>query len=187
MKRNFPLNDLAVTLGVVTAFLFSLIPVFNWLGVGNARWSGILHGAASTFTLLVACFVMHALFSLYRVPEAALPKLIGRLSVLNGIVLLSIITGNWLYIAYRAPDGAMQWFLMHAPNAHTILMEFKEFISLFPLPLGIAASFILYRFRHSLSDMPEVKHVLAVLIVLLWMCMLAGFVFGIGLAKLRLA
>jgi hypothetical protein len=116
-----------------------------------------------------------------------LPGLMNRLYATNVVVLLSIITGNWLYIAYRAPDGAMQWFLTYAPNAHYIVMEFKEFVSLFPLPLGVAASVILLRYKQDIAEQPEIRNTVAVLLTLMWLCLMVGFVFGIGLAKLRLA
>lgn len=76
--------------------------------------------------------------------------------------------------------------MYHSPEVHLILMEYKEFVSLYPLPLGVAAGFLLRRFRHTLEPGSAVSGIIALLITLFWICLLIGFAFGIGLTKLRM-
>lgn len=57
-------------------------------------------------------------------------------------------------------------------------MEWKEFVSLFPLPLGVVAGFILRRFEHN----KEAGSVVLLLIALLWLCLVTG----LGLTTLHL-
>ena len=65
-------------------------------------------------------------------------------------------------------------------------MEYKEFVSLYPLPLGIAAAVLLRRFRHALEPGSAASGIIALLITLFWICLLIGFVLGISLARLRM-
>lgn len=187
MKRLLDAKDLAVTQACVTALLFLLIPLFNLLDMGSYRLSSVLHGLGATLTIIFSSRTAHLVFPLLRNQKGAGSKLEMYLWMMNALVLLSIIFGNWLYIAYRTPDGAQQWFLYHNPSVHMVVMEFKEFISLFPLPLGVAAAYILRRFSNQLTDNPAIASIVALLVTLAWICLLIGFVFGIGLVKLKAA
>lgn len=181
----FNARDLAVAQGVAAALLFLSIPCFTWLGLGTRQTIGALHGLASMLTVIVSTFLLHLAYPLLRGREEAAKRLTGPLWITNLLTLLSVVFGNWLYIGYRAHDGAQQWFLANSPAAHTVLMEYKEFVSLFPLPLGVAAAFLLWRHRADLHE-SGVGQVAAMLITLLWVCLLIGLALGLGLAKLKL-
>lgn len=185
MKQMFNARDLAVAQGVAAALLFLSIPCFTWLGLGTRQTIGALHGLASMLTVIVSAFLLHLTYPLLRGREEAAKRLIGPLWITNLLTLLSVIFGNWLYIGYRAHDGVQQWYLANAPAAHTVVMEYKEFVSLFPLPLGLAAAFLLWRYREDLHG-SGVAHVVTMLITLLWICLLIGLATGLGLAKLKL-
>jgi hypothetical protein len=186
MKPIFNTRDLAATQGIMAAFFFLLIPVFNLFGLSTHKLDSILHGLGATLTVIISCFVLHALFPFLRGKEGSVKKLELSLWITNILILLTIIIGNWLYMGYRAPDGAQQWFLYNAPLGHLVMMEFKEFTSLFPLPLGVAGSFLLWRFKRDIETVKGVSSVIALLVTLMWLFLLLGFVFGIGITKLKI-
>ena len=186
MKPMFSIRDLAVTQGIMAALFFLLIPLFNLFGLSNHKLNSVLHGLGATLTVLLSCYVLHALYPFLRGKEGAERKLEFLLWIVNILTLLTIIFGNWIYMGYRAPDGAQQWFLYNAPLGHLVIMEFKEFASLFPLPLGMAASFLMWRFRNYFDKVHGVSSVIALLVTLMWIFLLIGFVFGLGISKLKI-
>lgn len=181
MKLFSGSRDMAVTQASVTALLFLIIPLFHLMGYQSPKLPYILHGLASSLTLILSCSTLHAAYVFHRIHRSTSP-LNWFIWSTNIAVLLGIITGNWLYMVYRAPDSRMQWFLYHAPPAHTVVMEFKEFVVLFPLPLGIAAGLLLYRFRFCMKEADQLPSLIMLLITMMWFCLVIGFVTGIGLA-----
>ncbi|CAI6083277.1 hypothetical protein [Cohnella sp. JJ-181] len=186
MKSIFTARDLAVTQASVAALLFISIPLFNVLGFSNHKLEAILHGLGATVTVIMSCQVLHLTYPMLRGKKGAAVTLEWALWLTNLMVLITIILGNWLYIPYRGPDGPQQWLMYHSPEVHLIVMEYKEFVSLYPLPLGIAAAVLLRRFRHALEAGSAVGGIVAFLITLFWICLLIGLVCGIGLTKLRM-
>jgi len=182
-KSAWNLKDLAIMQAGVTALLFLSIPLLNLIGPGVNKWPAVLHGLASTLTLIFGCQALHGIYPLLRSKEGSAGKLERKLWMLNGLILLAIIFGNWLYIAYRAPDGLQQWELFYNPSMHLVAMEFKEFVALFALPTGVAAAFLLHRFRYALHLDPWISGAVAMLVSLSWICLLIGFVLGIAITK----
>ncbi|QRG66541.1 hypothetical protein [Brevibacillus choshinensis] len=181
MKGLFRTRDLAVTQACVTAFLFLLIPLVHLLDKGFYWLQGLLHGLSATMTVMLGCWTFHVAFMKLGRGKEGGSGLERLLWLTNLLVLLAIISGNWLYMGYRSPDGPQSWLLAHTPLAHNIVMEWKEFVSLFPLPLGVAAGFILRRFGNN----KEIGQIVLLLIALLWLCLMVGLVTGIGLITLH--
>lgn len=186
MKSNFYSRDFAVTQGCVAALFFLMIPLFNLMGISSFPLQSVLHGLGATMTVMVSCYSLHLIYPLLQGKEGSAKKLERILWITNLLVLATIVSANWLYIGYRAPDGVQQWLLYHLPMGHAVFMEFKEFVALFPLPLGVAAAWILRRFREQLSENRGIASVIGILVTLMWICLMIGFVLGIGLAKLRM-
>ncbi|WP_115994874.1 hypothetical protein [Cohnella lupini] len=186
MKTFFTAKEFAITQASVAALLFLSIPLFNALGVSNHKLMAILHGLGATITVILSCQTIHLVYPMLRGKKGAATKLELMLWLTNLLVLLTIIFGNWLYIAYRAPDGPQEWLMYYNPPLHSIMMEFKEFVALYPLPLGIGAAFLLRRFRHNLVPGSAASSIVALLVTLFWICLLIGFVLGFGLAKLKM-
>lgn len=182
-KPIWHLKDLAFMQAGVTALLFLTIPILNLVGPGGNKWPGVLHGLGSTLTLIFGLQALHQIYPLLRGKEGSAEKLERTLWMLNGLVLLAIIFGNWLYIAYRAPDGLQQWELFYNPSMHLVAMEFKEFVALFALPMGVSAAFILRRFRDAMHLDHAISGAVAILVSLTWFCLLIGFVLGIAITK----
>ena len=186
MRSLFTERDFAVTQASIAALLFLSIPLFNVIGLSNHKLMAVLHGLGATVTVIMSCQTIHLIYPMLRGKKGAAASLEWSLWLTNLMVLLTIVFGNWLYIAYRAPDGPQEWLLYHSPAVHYIVMEYKEFVSLYPLPLGIAAAVLLRRFRHALEPGSAASGIIALLITLFWICLLIGFVLGIGLARLRM-
>jgi hypothetical protein len=184
MKPYLNLRDWAVTQAAVAVVLFLLVPLFNMFGATSYPWASVLHGLGATITVLLGCQAIHRTYPLLRGKAGSAARLELLLWTTSVLVLLTIILGNWLYIGYRQPDGGQQWLMYHEPAGHMIAMEYKEFVSLFPLPLGIAAAWLLRRYRTTAESHPGIASVVALLVTLLWICLLIGLVFGLGITKL---
>jgi hypothetical protein len=103
-------------------------------------------------------------------------------TVLN---FLGVVSGNWMYMRYRGEGGAKDWILAHTPTFHNVMMEFKEFISLFPFPLMLAVTFMLFYYGDAIAEQREVLNFIGILILIAWLFLLLGFVAGLTLAKLH--
>ncbi|SFL37559.1 hypothetical protein SAMN03159341_105340 [Paenibacillus sp. 1_12] len=184
MKIGPQFRDLAVAQGFIAIILFLLIPLANAFGGPSAnRMAGILHGVGASMTLLVATYTWHAYYMYVRGVQGARLKLELRLLVTNILVLLTVIIGNWLYIGYQSPEGASEWFKLHLPFGHWVVMEYKEFVSLLTIPCGITAAVFLRRFASSGDGRQEIRYAVGVLLSMMWLCLLIGFVFGLVLSK----
>ncbi|NBI29956.1 hypothetical protein [Chengkuizengella marina] len=187
MKPIISARDLAVTQAGFAALLFILMPILHWVDDSQYKWLSIFHGVGATLTVLASCYMLHLIYPLLRGKAGTVKRLKFILWLVNILTLASIITANWLYIGYRAPDGARQWFIYHHPSIHLILMEYKEFVALFPLPLGIGALWILHRFGKQMeqSTNTTISSVIAILLTLMWVCLIIGFVFGLAMVKIK--
>ncbi|MGM7684556.1 hypothetical protein ACSVDA_20755 [Cytobacillus sp. Hm23] len=187
MKPVFSARDLAVTQAGVAALLFLIMPILHLIDNSQYKWLSVLHGVGATLTILVSCYMLHLLYPLLRRRADAVKRLKFILTIVNTLIAATIITANWLYIGYRAPDGARQWFIYHQPSIHLILMEYKEFVGLFPLPLGIGALWILHRFGKQMEHTSNnlISSTIAVILTLMWICLIIGFVFGITMVKIK--
>jgi hypothetical protein len=184
MKISPQFRDLAVAQGFIAVVLFLLIPLANVFGGSGAhRLAGVLHGVGASMTLLVATYTWHAYYNYARGIKGARVKLEWRLLVTNVLVLLTVIIGNWLYIGYQAPEGASEWFKLHLPFGHWVVMEYKEFVALMTIPFGIVAAVLIRRFAGSDEKRPEIRYAVGVLLTMMWLCLLIGFVFGLVLSK----
>ncbi len=100
------------------------------------------------------------------------------------LAFLAAVTGNWIYIAYRGPGGPREFFKGNFPEIHEIFFEFKEFIGLFPLPIAVAATFILWKYRDSLPVDEHIRNAVGVMIAVAWTVLMITFVLGAAITKL---
>jgi hypothetical protein len=87
-------------------------------------------------------------------PLPGLAAFHGALQSFSGLATSNDSDGDAHYIPYRAntPDSPRSYFLEHMPEVHKVFFEFKEFTALFPLPLSVAASFILWRYGRQILE-----------------------------------
>jgi hypothetical protein len=145
-----------------------------------------VHGISTISALVVATYMTHRGYFLLRGAKpnyASLRKWTLASTILN---LLAAISGNWIYMRYRGEGGPKEWILKSAvPDFHNVLMEFKEFVSLFPFPLMVIVSFALFYYKDSLQSRHDIKQYLGIVIMAAWFFLMIGFTAGLVLAKLR--
>jgi hypothetical protein len=97
---------------------------------------------------------------------------------------LAVVSGNMIYIAYRGEGGPREFFKGNFPAIHEIFFEFKEFIGLFPLPIAVAATFILWKYKDSLPVDENIRNAVGVMIAVAWTVLMIVFVLGAAITKL---
>jgi len=100
------------------------------------------------------------------------------------LAVLAAVSGNMIYIAYRGADGPREFFKGNFPEIHEIFFEFKEFIGLFPLPIAVAATFILWKYKDSLPVDEKIRNAVGVMIAVAWTILMIVFVLGAAITKL---
>ncbi|KJV06507.1 hypothetical protein [Methylocucumis oryzae] len=144
-----------------------------------------IHGLSAIASVVFATLLTHKVYPLLRGAAMNLDSLRQWVLIATGLNLLGAISGNWIYMRYRGEHGPRDWILEHVPIFHMGLMEFKEFVSLFPFPLLVTASFILFYYRPVVQTRRDVTLFVAIPILLSWFFLVFSFVAGLVLAKLR--
>lgn len=144
-----------------------------------------VHGVSTISALVVGTYMTHRAYFLLRgarINYTSLKKWALASTLLN---LIAAISGNWIYMRYRGENGPRDWILKTIPDFHNILMEFKEFVSLFPFPLMVIVSFALFYYQDNLQSRHDIKQYVGIVIMAAWFFLMLGFVAGLILAKLR--
>ncbi|MEQ1636605.1 MAG: hypothetical protein ABL903_07925 [Methylococcales bacterium] len=151
----------------------------------NYRLQAGLHGISAIASVVTGTYLTHRAYALVRGVHMNYHSL--RLWVLASTVLnfLGAVSGNWIYMRYRGEGGPREWILANAPAFHNYMMEFKEFVTLFPFPLMAAVTFILYYYGEAIHVRRDLTQFVGIVILVSWMFLLLGFVTGLVLAKLR--
>ncbi|MDV2996083.1 MAG: hypothetical protein N4J56_005737 [Chroococcidiopsis sp. SAG 2025] len=176
-------------LSILSAATFLFLPLFNLLHPSPwQRWMGVVHGSAAILATVVAAYTGHLAFPLLRGASKILPQLRTLTFWTTVLALLSIVSGNWAYMRYRAPiGGARAWLQSNSPLVHNVFMEYHEFTVLFTVPLGAACTWILWCYGDSIVDKKNVPVLAATSITLMAIMFFAlgGLVTGIGIAKIH--
>lgn len=155
------------------------------MGPGQYAIRGAIHGTAAGLFMVTSTI---GLFQAYRI-VAGRAWNIAELqvgSVVNAtMALLTILSGNWLYIPYRAAGGPRSYFLEGMPEVHKVFFEFKEFAALFSLPLAVAAAYLLVRYGAQVYHRRGLSTTIAVLLVLSFFYFLVAFGLGAAITKLK--
>jgi hypothetical protein len=144
-----------------------------------------VHGISAISALVVATYMTHRAYFLLRGGRVHYQSL--RNWTLGATVLnfLGAVSGNWIYMRYRGQDGPKEWIMQNAAEFHKVLMEFKEFVSLFPFPLMVIATFTLFFYKDRINLRHDMKQFIAILMMAAWFFLMLGFMSGLILAKLR--
>ena len=155
------------------------------LGPGEHAVRGALHGTCAGLFMVTSTI---GLFQAYRIFAGRIWNVV-ELQVGSAInattALLTILTGNWIYIPYRAPEGPRTHFLQVAPEVHKVFFEFKEFAALFTFPLAVAAAYLLIRYGGELHHRRGLSTVIAALLVQVFFYFVVAFGLGAAITKLR--
>ncbi|MCX7089326.1 MAG: hypothetical protein NTV00_14900 [Methylococcales bacterium] len=144
-----------------------------------------LHGISSISAVVAATYLTHRAYALIRGVHINFKSLRYWTLGATALNFLGAVSGNWIYMRYRGENGPKDWILANAPAFHNYLMEFKEFISLFPFPLMAAVSFILYYYGDAIQVRRDLTQFVGITILVSWLFLLLGFVAGLVLAKLH--
>ncbi|MBV5301612.1 MAG: hypothetical protein J0649_07525 [Methylococcales bacterium] len=143
------------------------------------------HHSSLSKTLVTGTFLTHRAYHLMRGVHINFETLRYWTSAATVFNLLGAISGNWVYMRYRGEGGAKDWILSHIPTFHNVMMEFKEFVSLFPFVLMLSVSFMLFYYGNAIATRRDILNFVGILMLLSWLFLLFGFVAGLTLAKLH--
>ncbi len=169
----------------VALTLLLLLPAANFFYPTDYSLKAGIHGVSAILAIIIGTYLTHRSIPLIKGMHVRLESL--RLWVL-GATLLNLagaISGNWIYMRYRGQEGPRDWILAHVPTFHNVLMEFKEFVSLFPFPLMLVATFTLYYYGMPIQHRRDITRFVGITILISWSFLMLGFVAGLVLAKLR--
>lgn len=180
------LTKILIRLQAGTAlFLLLIISGLDLFFPSQYALKAAVHGISAISAVVVGTFITHRAYFLLRggkINYQSLKNWTVASTVLN---FLGAVSGNWIYMRYRGQDGPREWILKNTPDFHNVLMEFKEFVSLFPFPLMVIASFALFYYQDHLHARHDIKQFIAILMMASWFFLMLGFVAGLTLAKLR--
>lgn len=155
------------------------------LGEGAEAIRGALHGMTAGLFMVTATVGLFQGYRLFAGQARSVAELqVG--SVVNAtLAFLTIISGNWLYIPYRAAGGPRSYFLEHTPEVHKVFFEFKEFAALFTFPLAVCAAFILVWYGGTVLRRRDLRTLVAVLLALVFFYFVVTFGLGAAVTKLK--
>ncbi|NEP14274.1 MAG: hypothetical protein F6K14_29590 [Symploca sp. SIO2C1] len=191
---NFPRQlDIATIcvygLSILSAGLFLFLPLVNLLSPSPwQRSMGSIHGIATLLAVLVITYAGHLAFPLLRGVSKILPQMRTLVFWSTCLSFLAIVSGNWVYMRYRAPlGGARAWLRENTPLVHYIFMEYHEFTVLFTFPLGVACTWILWKYGDSILEKHNRPVLTATCLGLMAMMFFAigGLVSGLNVARMH--
>ncbi|OCR01189.1 hypothetical protein BCD67_17665 [Oscillatoriales cyanobacterium USR001] len=178
-------------LSILSAAMFLFLPFVNLLHPSPwQRWMGTIHGCGSLLATVVAVYMGHLAFPLLRGVGKILPQMRTLTFWSTSISFLAIATGNLAYMRFRAGiefGGASAWLKENSPLTQYIVAEYHELTPLFTLPLGVACTWILWKYGDSILA-KENRPVLAATCVALMAIMfftMGGLVTGLAIAKIK--
>lgn len=176
-------------LSFLSAGLFLFLPLVNLLSPSPwQRYMGAIHGVASLLAVIVIAVAGHMAFPLLRGVKHILPQMRTLVFWSSCLSFLTICSGNWAYMRYRAPDGgARAWLRENTPLVHYLFMEYHEFTVLFTLPLGVACTWILWKYGDSILN-KENRTILTITCIGLMAMMffaIGGLVSGLNVARMH--
>jgi hypothetical protein len=175
-------------LAVIGGFLFLITAPVQAL-LGESAWAAVsgMHGLGAGVFMIGTTVGLYQAYRLYR----GSPLQIGEMQIGSTFTaaasLITILFGNWIYIAYRAKTGPRTYFLENMPAIHEIFFEFKEFVALFTLPIIVGVAFVIWYYGDQLRLRPALRNLVALGLVLVFFYFAAAFGLGAAITKLRAA
>ena len=166
------------------AFIVISSPTNKLLGESAYAIRSALHGlAAGIFMITITVGLFQAFRLWIGVPINVRDFEVGSI-IAAVFCFLTIVSGNWLYIPYRATGGPRSQFLATAPEVHKIFFEFKEFTALFTFPLLITACYVICRYGAHLNRDRQLREIVSLLLVLAFFYFAVAFGLGAAVTKL---
>lgn len=178
-------------LAILSAGLFLFLPLVNILHPSPwQRTLGTIHSFGALLDTIVIAYTTHLAFPLLRGSTKVLPQMRTLTFWSTVITALALLTGNIAYSRYRAAieyGGARAWFKANTPLVHYIGAVFHEFSTLFTLPLGVACTWILWKYGDSILEKQNRPVLTATCVALMGMMFftMGGLVSGLAIAKVH--
>ncbi len=172
---------LTVFLGFVLGFS---APWEDLMGESQFASIATIHGMIATLGVIVGSATGYLGWRLLLGHLKAYRDLRILATISAALAVLAAVSGNMIYIAYRGAGGPREFFKGNFPEIHEIFFEFKEFIGLFPLPIAVAATFILWKYKDSLPVDEKIRNAVGVMIAVAWTILMIVFVLGAAITKL---
>lgn len=185
------ISSLVVVIGILIAVfatvVLSTVPFATILGPSAYAVGAAVHGLTAFVLLVNTTIALYLGWKLFMGRNGDVSGLPIVTTVTATLSLMTIASGNWIYIAYRAntPDSPRSFFLATMPDVHKIFFEFKEFSALFTLPLSVAAAFIAWRYGGDIIQRRSTRRALAILIALCFFYFSVVFGLGAAITKLK--
>ncbi|NOT84237.1 MAG: hypothetical protein HOP02_05500 [Methylococcaceae bacterium] len=173
------------TQAILALLILLLLAGLDFFFPTNYSLQAGLHGVSAISAIVAGTYLTHRAYALIRGVHVNFKSL--RYWVLGSTALnfLGAVSGNWIYMRYRGENGPRDWILKNAPDFHNYMMEFKEFVTLFPFPLMAAVTFILFYYGDDIHVRRDLTQFVGITILVSWLFLLIGFVTGLVLAKLH--
>jgi len=157
-----------VLLAIAAVIVLATAPFATLIGPSAYALSGALHGMFAFLLMVVVTIGLYVAWSLFVGRLKAFSDLQLITTVMATLAFLTIVFGNWVYIAYRAntPDSPRSYFLAKMPDVHKVFFEFKEYVALFTLPLSVAAAYIVWRYGKQILERDWTRTAVAILVAL---------------------
>ena len=170
-----------------TAIVLATAPFARILGPGASAVGAACHGLSAFLLLVVSTIGLYLGWRLGMGRLRAFPDLQLLTLVSATLSLLTVASGNWIYIAYRAkgPDSPRSYFLATAPEVHQVFFEFKEYAALLTLPVSVAAAFIAWHYGRGIVERTWTRAALATLLALHFFYFVVAFGLGAAVTKLK--
>jgi len=175
----------AVTLFIILVALLTAPVGSFFLGSGALAVISATHGLLATLGVVVGTVTSYLGWRLFTGKIKAFTDL-KILSIISTLIAVATVTfGNWIYIAYRAPGGPRAFFMQANPAVHNVFFEFKEFIALFPIPLAVAATYVIWAYGEQLITNKSLRTWVGIVFAIAWCCLITAYLLGAGITKLR--
>jgi len=184
LHDHFSKITIRIQAGIAAALLL-LLPAANFFYPTDYSLKAGVHGVSAILAIVIGTYLTHRAIPLIKGMHVHLGSLRHWLLAATLLNLAGAISGNWIYMRYRGQDGPRDWILDKVPDFHNVLMEFKEFVSLFPFPLMLTATFVLYYYGLPQPLRRDIARFVGITILVSWSFLMLGFVAGLVLAKLR--
>jgi hypothetical protein len=173
------------TQAAVALFVLLCLGGFDFFFPSPFAFQAGVHGISTISAVVAGTFLTHRAYHLMRGVHINFESLRYWAVAATVLNFLGAVSGNWVYMRYRGEGGAKDWILSHVSSFHNVMMEFKEFVSLFPFSLMLAVTFMLFYFGDAISTRRDIMNFIGILMLLSWLFLLFGFVAGLTLAKLH--
>lgn len=190
--REDPWRAIVVSLGVMavvaTVTLMMSAPFRELLGQGYA-YRGLIHGLSASLLMVTATLGLYQAWRLWSgaCSCSSLTELKAGSVAYVVAAMATTISGNWIYIPYRAgiPESPRSYFLANSPDIHKVWFEFKEFSALFVLPLTVLIAYLIFSYREDLLNSTALRRFTALVLVLAFFYFAVAFGLGAAVTKLK--